>query len=299
MTASSPTRGHRGYRGYATEESVTGEGVALELPIANVGVRIVSGVIDVLFHGLLLVGLAILVANLTAGSSSAVSGTAVLVALVCVVVGVPTVLETVTRGRTLGKFITGLRVVRDDGGPISFRHALTRALVGWVEVYLLGGVAALLSALATPRTKRLGDLAAGTYVISERSRFHLPPAPVAPPELAAWSARADIAPLDADLAIALRQFLPRAQSLLPQARDELGRHLLGRVLPLVAPPPPPGHHPETILRAVTAERYRRDVARLRREQSLREAALGSAGSEWSDGPSRSVRARAGTDAEQA
>lgn len=253
---------------------MTGEGVALELPVANLGMRTLSGLIDVVFHVLLLVAAFQVTSALTDASSEAVFETGYLVTIVGVLVAVPTLSETLFRGRTLGKLITGLRVVRDDGGPISFRHALTRALVGWVEIYLLTGMGAVVSALVTPRVKRLGDLAAGTYVVSERSRLSLPEPPVAPPALAGWASRADIAALPPDLAVAVRQFLPRAASLMPQARAELGQQLLARTLPLVAPPPPPGHHPETILRAVVAERYERDLARLRREQSLRESALG-------------------------
>ena len=110
-------------------------------------------------------------------------------------------------------------------------------------------------------------------VIAERSRIQLAPPPSAPPELAGWAHSADIAPLEADLAVAVRQFLPRANLLDSQARYDLGQHLLGRVLPLVAPAPPPGHHPESILRAVMAERYQRDLARLGRDQALRDAVL--------------------------
>lgn len=275
MTAGSGQSGGTA-RGYAPEETVTGEGVALELPVANLGMRALSGLIDVILHVLLLIVAFQVTSALTDASSNAVFETGYLLTIVGVLVGVPTLSETLFRGRTLGKLITGLRVVRDDGGPISFRHALTRALVGWVEVYLLTGMGAVVSALVTPRVKRLGDLAAGTYVVSERSRLSLPEPPSPPPALAGWASRADLAALPPDLAVAVRQFLPRAPSLMPQARAELGQQLLARVLPLVAPPPPAGHHPETILRAVVAERYQRDVARLRREQALRESALGRA-----------------------
>lgn len=252
---------------------MTGEGVALELPVASLGMRALSGMIDVIFHIGLLIGVFNVAGALTEESSDAVSRTGILVSFVGVLVGVPTVSETLSRGKTLGKLITGLRVVRDDGGPISFRHGLTRALVGWVEIYLLTGIAAAISALVTARTKRLGDLAAGTYVIAERSRIQLPPPPSAPPELAGWARAADIAPLEPDVAVAVRQFLPRANLIDPQARYELGQHLLARVLPLVAPAPAPGHHPESILRAVMAERYRRDLERLGRDQALRDAVL--------------------------
>ncbi|WP_323097282.1 RDD family protein [Intrasporangium sp. YIM S08009] len=261
------------YRGYAAQESVTGEGVALELPVANIGSRIVSGLIDLVVNVLLCWGLIVVAISLTQGSSEAVARTAVIVVLVGVLVGFPATTEALTRGKTLGKLVMGLRVVRDDGGPVSSRHTLTRALVGWPEIYLTTGVAAAIAALSSSRVKRLGDQAAGTYVVSERSRLRLPAPPSMPAELEAWAARADIAPLDPGLATALRQFLPRAASFAPAARDAHGHQLLGRVLSSVAPPPPPGHHPETVLRAVAAERYRRDLTRIARDQRLRDAVL--------------------------
>jgi uncharacterized RDD family membrane protein YckC len=261
------------YRGYAAQESVTGEGVALELPVANIGSRIVSGLIDVVVNGLACWGLVVLASSLTERSSEAVARTAFIVVLVGVLVGVPATTEALTRGRTLGKLAMGLRVVRDDGGPVSSRHTLTRALVGWPEIYLTSGVAAVIAALSSSRVKRLGDQAAGTYVVSERSRLTLPPPPSMPPELEAWASHADIAPLDPGLAAALRQFLPRAASFAPAARDAHGRQLLGRVLSSVAPQPPAGHHHETVLRAVAAERYRRDLVRIARDQRLRDAVL--------------------------
>ena len=96
---------------------------------------------------------------------------ATLVGTVAVFVVVPTTLETLTRGQSLGKLALGLRTVRDDAGPISFQHAFVRALVGVVEIWVFTGVPAFFCALVTPRGKRLGDFAAGTYVVRERVPF--------------------------------------------------------------------------------------------------------------------------------
>ena len=73
-------------------------------------------------------------------------------------------------GRTIGKFVLGTRTVRDDAGPISFHHAFVRHLVAVVEIWVFSGVPALVSALVSPKGKRLGDYAAGTYVVRDRFR---------------------------------------------------------------------------------------------------------------------------------
>jgi uncharacterized RDD family membrane protein YckC len=262
-----------GYRSYAGDDMVTGEGVAVELPVASVASRAASGIIDLLVAGAALIGGILALGFIVGGSSEAVGGAATIVLLVAVTVGLPTVVETVTRGRTLGKLALGLRVVRDDGGPITVRHALTRALVGWAEVYLLLGAGALVASLISPRAKRLGDMAAGTYVVSQRASMRLLPPPAMPPPLAQWAADADLAALPPGLAIAVRQFLGRAPALTPAARHELGQSLLRSVLPHVSPPPPAGVHAEYVLAAVIADRRRRDADRLAREDHRRQQLL--------------------------
>ena len=258
----------RGFLG--SDDLVTGEAVALDLPAATVAVRIASGLIDVLvILALLTVGYLVALAAVSSSDDALVAAASVVTG-VLVLVAVPTAEETLTRGRTLGKLALGLRTVRDDAGPISFRHAFIRSLVGVVEIWILSGVPALLCALVNPRGKRLGDLAAGTFVV--RERFPLPrvrPAPM-PPQLAGWASAADLAPLSAGLALACRQFLDRAGTLDPASRATLGTRLLNQVLASVAPPPPAGHHPETVLAAVMAERRHRDAARIARDEQLRD-----------------------------
>jgi hypothetical protein len=181
----------------------------------------------------------------------------------------PTTVETLTRGRSVGKLATGLRTVRDDAGPIGFRQALTRALVGFVEIWVLVGVPALVSGLVSNKGKRLGDYAAGTYVVRERVQMTLPPPPMMPPQLAGWAAGADIARLPDGLAMAARQFLMRAPLLSPQSRATLGVQLRDELVTYLAPQPPPGIHPELVLAAVIADRRRRDSIRLQRDADLR------------------------------
>ncbi len=265
------------YRAYASEDVVTGEGVAVEQPVAGTLVRAASGLIDVVVTVVLLIGIGFGVGWLVANASTAVATALGLVASVAVLVGFPTAMETLTRGRTLGKLALGLRTVRDDGGPITVRHALTRALVGVVELWTppFLGVPALVSSVVSARSKRLGDYAAGTYVVTQRSRMRLLPPPEMPPPLAAWAGAADVAALPAGLTVAVRQFLARSGSLTPASREPMARELLADVLRFVAPAPPAGFHPEYVLSAVIAERRRRDTERLAREDALRRRVVGA------------------------
>jgi uncharacterized RDD family membrane protein YckC len=194
---------------------------------------------------------------------------AMLAAVIVSFVGFPTALETLTGGRSLGKLAFGLRTVRDDAGPISFQHAFVRALVGVVEIYVFLGGPAFFSALVSARGKRLGDFAAGTYVVRERVKLQLAaPAPM-PPQLAHWAADADLASLPTGLALAVRQFLGRLPQIDPASRASIGGRLAAAVEEYVAPAPPPGTPPEVFLAAVVAARRERDAARLARQADLR------------------------------
>jgi uncharacterized RDD family membrane protein YckC len=252
-----------------TDDLVTGEAVALDLPPAGLGSRIASGAIDVVVTLALLVGLVLGLVIAALQTDQALIQVATLAAVIVSFVVFPTTLETLTGGRSLGKLAFGLRTVRDDAGPISFHHAFVRALVGVVEIYAFFGSPAFFSALLSSRGKRLGDYAAGTYVVRERVRLRLaPPAPM-PPELARWAAGADMASLPTGLALAVRQFLGRLPELDPAARASIGGRLATQVSEYVAPAPPRGTPPEDYLAAVIASRRERDAARLARESELR------------------------------
>lgn len=256
------------------DDLVTGEAVALDMPAAALGMRALSGVLDLVLT--LSVGgtaLSLILAPVAASLDPAAAAGVGVVLLVTLFVGLPTLLETVT-GRTLAKMMLGLRTLRDDGGPITFRHALTRHLVGLVEVYLLMGAPALVCGLLNRRSKRLGDLAAGTYVVRDRMRPPWPKTGAVPPQLAAWASGADIAPLPDQLALSIRELLARAAEIRPQPRLQLANSLARQALAHVSPGPPLGTPPEVFLEALLVERGRRDWVRLQRDEALRRRLTG-------------------------
>lgn len=252
-----------------TDDLVTGEAVALDLPPAGLGTRMVSGLIDVVATLVLLVAVVMVFMTASLQADEALLWVAWIGTLVTVFLVFPTSMETLTRGKSLGKLAMGLRTVRDDAGPVSFQQSFVRALLAVVEVYLFAGVPAFFCALLNSRGKRLGDLAAGTYVVRERVRLRLPPPPPMPPQLATWARSADIASLPAGLVLAVRQYLGRLPTIDPDSRVRIGVRLAEQVSPYVAPAPPGGTAPEDFLCAVLASRRERDTARLAREAELR------------------------------
>lgn len=253
-----------------SDDQITGEGVALDLPPASLGLRIASGLIDIVAVYLLWLGsLFVLLLAAAFAQDEALFAAAVVAASVVTFLLYPTLLETLTRGRSLGKLALGLRAVREDGGPITFHHALTRALIGFVEIYAFGGVPAFFAILLNGRGKRLGDLAAGTYVVRDRVTLRLPRPTSMPPALASWAHHADITALPTGLALGIRQYLGRAGSLDPETRQRVGGVLLTEARRHVAPAPPADAPPDAVLAALIAERRERDTARLQRNDDLR------------------------------
>ena len=257
-----------------SDDLVTGEAVALDLPPASLGSRIGSGLIDVVVTVLLVAAFLIFLGIAVLQTDGALAQVAFIGTLVTVFLIIPTTVETLSRGRSLGKLVCGLRTVRDDAGPISFQHAFVRALVGFVEIYAFTGAPAFFSAMLSGKGKRLGDHAAGTYVVRERVRLQLAAPAVMPPHLLSWATSADMASLPTGLALAVRQYLGRAQTLDPRTRHDLGSRLAVDVATYVAPAPPPGTHPHDFLAAVISSRRERDSARLQREGAMRDRLTG-------------------------
>jgi uncharacterized RDD family membrane protein YckC len=241
-------------------EVVTGDAVVLDVRIAQLPVRAVSALIDIaVIVVCYLVAVMLWAATLTQ-FDDAVTAAIMIILTVLVFVGYPLVLETATRGRTVGKLVMGLRVVSVDGGPERFRQALFRALASVVEIWMLLGSPAVICSMLSSKAQRLGDIFAGTVVISERAP-KLGPPPAMPPYLAWWAASLQLSGLTPELAEVARQFLARARQLDPALRDQMAYRIAGDVLSRLAPPPPPGTPPEHALAAVLAERHRRELAR--------------------------------------
>ncbi len=243
-------------------ELVTGEAVVLELRLAKLASRALAIMLDLIVLFVALV-IGTLVISAAAGQLDEAAGAAVgLVFIIGLLVGVPVLVETLTGGRSIGKLALGLRVVRDDGGPIRFRHALVRGLLGFVEFYLTVGTAALVTSLASPSGKRLGDLLAGTVVVRERMPVHQAPPATMPRGLESWAATLDLAHLSDATALQARGLLSRWHQLAPAQRDSMSAELASAVAATVTPYPPPGVPPHAYLSAVLAERHRRALIRL-------------------------------------
>ena len=243
------------------DQLVIGEAVPVDLRIARVGSRAVVAILDTLICLAAMFLLLAVLRPVLEASDDALQVAINLIVLICIWVGYPVAAETFWNGKTLGKAAMGVRVVRDDGGPIHFRHALVRGLL-WFLVEMPILFIPILTSMVSSRAKRVGDLLAGTVVIQERVPRQAVSVPPMPPVLAGWAATLDLSGLTNELALSARNFLGRAYQLSPVAREHLGGQIVAEVQAVVTPQPPLGTPGWAYLAAVLQERRRREERRL-------------------------------------
>jgi len=241
---------------------ITGEAVVLELRPASFAARSLGLLLDVVVHTALLIAILMAMGAARDELDEAAATALTLVSVVLCFVMVPATVETLTRGLSLGKLAAGLRIVRDDGGAIRFRHAVIRALIGFLEIYLTFGGVAIAVALFDGRSRRLGDIVAGTYALRRRVPVEPTIVPVMPGHLAGWAHAADIGRIPDALGRRAAQFMRQAPRMSPLSRSGMAAALATEMSGYVAPSPPPGTTPDDYLAAVLAERRARELRRL-------------------------------------
>lgn len=209
----------------------TPEGLRMEATLAGVGSRAGAQVVD----GLIKAALTLLTMWVFRGFDRAdVSGAIVAVMYFVWLIVYELFFELAWRGRTPGKFTMGIQVVDVTGGPAGVSAIVVRNVMRAIDGSLLY-VPALISALVTERNQRLGDLAAGTIVVRERTGAdHLPRAtalePITLPDGMLVGA------IDDKLVAAARAFLARRDTLEKGARFRVARTLADQLRGAVTAP---------------------------------------------------------------
>ncbi|MEU6448046.1 RDD family protein [Streptomyces sp. NPDC046979] len=243
-------------------ELVTGEAVALELRPARLPSRALAVLLDLAVAVAVYIAVTIALVASTASLDMAAQTALSIAVFVLVLVGGPIAVETLSHGRSLGKMACGLRVVRDDGGPIRFRHALVRGLIGVIEILMTFGVVACIASLVSARGRRLGDVFAGTLVVRERvpvaSAGFIPPPP---PWLAGRFSGLDLSAVPDELWLAVRQYLSRMGQLDARVGWAMAERLAADVAARTGAPVPQEVPPPAYLAAVLQERQAREARR--------------------------------------
>ncbi|HVA22497.1 MAG TPA: RDD family protein [Candidatus Micrarchaeia archaeon] len=151
----------------------TPESVTLEVAVAGIGSRFLAAVLDTLAILLVEAVLIFAVVAVLGSASHPGAGGPLLIVLVVVASLVPiayyVVFELAAEGRSLGKMALGLRVVRLDGVPVGAAESLVRNIVRLLDFLPVAYGVGVCTMFVARNSRRLGDLAAGTVVIRERT----------------------------------------------------------------------------------------------------------------------------------
>jgi uncharacterized RDD family membrane protein YckC len=209
----------------------TPEGVALELTLAGLGSRAVAGALDLALKGVAIAAVLIVLLGLLGSRGAIVVAPAIALTMLLYDVA----FETLRRGRTPGKSLAGLRVVRSSGRPVDLVASMIRNVLRLVDGMPLSYVPTIVSIAVTQRNQRPGDLAADTVVIRDRRAVDRPaPVAAAPqPDRAAAGARWDVSAVPAEDLATVRAFLERRDGLARDARARLAAQLDGALRPRV------------------------------------------------------------------
>ncbi|MEK6155192.1 RDD family protein [Flavobacteriaceae bacterium 3-367] len=147
----------------------TTQNVNLNYKIVSIGERIIAFLIDafILYLYAILVGLigdAIGYVYEDRWTQRGLVGLIFLPAM-----GYSLLMHSLFNGRTVGKMLLKMRVVRVDGTPVHWSNYLVRWMLRLVDIWIFWGAVGLLTILFSDRRQRLGDAAAGTVVISTKN----------------------------------------------------------------------------------------------------------------------------------
>ena len=150
---------------------ITPSNIEVEYLLAGAGSRFGAFLIDLSFQIIAMLVFAWIVLSVSGGlflpPEDGITGTVLAILLIGVFVinfGYFIFFESMMNGQTIGKRILGLRVIQENGEPASFFHILIRGFLrSSVDMMYVGVFIILFS----KKHQRLGDMAAGTIVISE------------------------------------------------------------------------------------------------------------------------------------
>ena len=148
----------------------TTQNVDIEYEVASVGDRILATLLDYLFFLAYLLLIGVLAAVI---ESNFFDSWAIISLIVLPILLYDLLCETFLQGRSFGKIIMKIKVVKIDGTQATFGSYLIRWLLRIVDTKMFNGVIALIVILANGKGQRVGDMAAGTTVIKMKQKVQL------------------------------------------------------------------------------------------------------------------------------
>ena len=244
----------------------TPEQVALELPIAGIGSRFLAVAIDTLLQIALAIGTVLALGYGARMMPDAVprfftllGPAAAILVLFCIYWGYFAFFEIIWSGRTPGKRLAHVRVVKESGRAMTAYDAIARNVLRAIDFLpVMYGVGVLVMML-NRRSRRIGDYVAGTIVVHDR-RARAAQLPRAPAQAVDISAE-KLAQMGDDELSLIEAYLQRRDDLDPLVRDNMRDQIAARIVRRTGVRPQPGDSLDDFLEAVA--RGIRDSGRYR------------------------------------
>lgn len=148
----------------------TAQNISITQNVAGIGERILAYLID----GLIMIAYVVVALVMLGGLNVGTGQEWLFVSVIMLPLLLYFLLwETLWNGQSPGKAALNLRVVKLDGSKPAFSNYLVRWLLRIIDITITSGSVAVVTILITGKGQRLGDLAAGTTVISEKARVGL------------------------------------------------------------------------------------------------------------------------------
>ena len=154
----------------------TTQNVVINFKAASVGERMFASLLDLFIKGAYIIVIAYIFFYLLGVSRimdrmDMWSGMAIIILFFFPVLIYSVTLESIFEGQTIGKKLLKIKVVKIDGYQASFGDYLIRWLFRIVENNMLGGLIGLVAMIVNSKTQRMGDMAAGTAVITLKNNI--------------------------------------------------------------------------------------------------------------------------------
>lgn len=157
---------------------LTTQNVSINFKQASIGERMLAFLLDMVIKLAYVLGIFYLLFNIS-GFSEVMdtldmwSQYAILILILVPYIFYSLVLESVFEGQTLGKRIVKIKVVKIEGYQAGFGDYLIRWLFRIIDVAISTGLIGLISMIFNSKTQRLGDISAGTAVISLKNKISI------------------------------------------------------------------------------------------------------------------------------
>lgn len=153
----------------------TTQNIKIEFKTASLGERMLASILDFIFKGLYLILIFYIVSQLRIVNAfiDEWSRIAVMILIASPALFYTLFFETIMQGATPGKKIMRIKVIKIDGYEASVVDYASRWVMRLVDFWIGSAAVGLITIVCTDKSQRLGDILAGTAVISTKERLLL------------------------------------------------------------------------------------------------------------------------------